>query len=53
MKVLFSSRPAEALKQPASVTGPAVIADTVWRERAERARVTAVTERIVDSMVRV
>jgi hypothetical protein len=28
-------------------------ADTVWTERTERARLIAVTERIVESMVRV
>lgn len=41
------------MKHPASVTGPATIADTVWTERAERARVIAATERIVDNMMRV
>lgn len=40
------------MKHPASVTGPATSADTVWTERADRARVRAVTERIVDNMRR-
>lgn len=54
MKTPLSSRPVESLKHPAEVTGPATMAaDTVWTERTEIARVSAVTERIVENMVRV
>ena len=47
-------RPLELSKHPADVTAPATtLAETDWKERAERARVIAATERIVDNMVRV
>jgi hypothetical protein len=45
-------RPLELSKHPADVTAPATtLAETVWKERAERARVKAAAERIVDSIV--